>query len=91
VTGAEHYLEAERLLREAGRCLDADVAEYSMLSPQQRLDLQAGLLAMVTQHALLAVAAAAALSTVHDPQASHTATEWARAIAVTPARPGPAS
>jgi hypothetical protein len=79
MTGPEHYLTAERLLEHAATMLDADVGSERAAELVQR---QIAVAALGQAHALLAAAAAVALSARMGPLDEQ---EWRETAAVRPA------
>lgn len=59
MTGAEHYREAERLIRAADEWMDADFGWKAHLSSDERIARRTADLAAAQVHATLALAAAA--------------------------------
>jgi hypothetical protein len=64
-TGPEHYREAERLLERAETWENADTGWKAHLSSEERIARRTADIGTATAHALLAQAAATALSDTH--------------------------
>lgn len=88
-TGPEHYREAERLLNEAGKWMNADTGWMAHMSTEERLARRTADLAEAQVHADLAKAAASALNRPDgEGMVRDDYREWMRTASSKPPTPG---